>query len=271
MDTRYSFLYFWKMDGGHRLPIRINSAGLSHCAPDWSWDSSLVPWFDDDLWFVGGGRGTLETPEGIFDLQRGDCFVLRGGYQYRGTQDPLQPLTVCFIHFSGHQSLPALHRRLENADFLEALLERVVLHWRRGEVQKACQWLESALLELGGGATDHGPPSAVSVDQRQQITRLCADIHSQPDRSYRIGDWASEFGLSRQHFCRVFKAVMGLSPRDYLIGVRIETAKVLLHHSDHPLKRVAALCGFQDEFYFSRSFRRETGVSPGKFREGRLE
>ena len=269
MDREHSSLYFWKMDTDVFRPVRINSVGLSHCAPDWSWDSSLVPWFDDDLWYVAAGQGKLETPEGVFDLTRGDCFVLRGGHRYRGSHDPQNPLTVYFIHFSGTGELPVLYHRPADPSFFEKILDRVLDHWHRGEVEGAQRWLEAAFLELGSSLTVRwgtAAPSGVSEDLRLRILGLCGEVHHHPEKVYRVQAWAEDLGLSRQHFCRVFQSVVGRTPRDFLAQVRIETAQILLRHSDHPLKRVARLCGFRDEFYFSRSFQQHVGMSPGKYK-----
>lgn len=272
MDRGTSVLYFWKMTSDRFHPVRINSAGLSHCAPDWSWDSSLVPWFDDDLWYVAAGRGRLETPDGVFNLSRGDGFVLRGGQRYRGSQDPQNPLTVYFIHFSATGGLPGLHHRLADPDFFEGLLGRVLDLWHRGEVSAAQRWLEAVFWELGespagetssGGA---GRETGVSEDLRLRLLGLCGEVQHHPERPHQVQRWARDLGLSRQHFCRVFQSVVGRTPRTFLAQVRIETARMLLRHSDHPLKRVARLCGFRDEFYFSRAFHRQVGMSPGKYK-----
>lgn len=272
MDKERTSLYFWKMPTALFPRVRINSAGLSRCAPDWSWDSSLIPWFDDDLWYIAGGEGRLETPEGEFSLTRGDCFVLKGGHRYRGSHDPEKPLTVYFIHFSGTAALPDLHHRVSDPGFFEGLLGRTLEQWNQGEAEKAQQWLEAALSELGASVGVSVPRraevrgAAVSDDLRSRLLSLCGEVHHHPERVHRVQLWASSLGLSRQHFCRVFASVVGRTPRAFLVQARIENAKMLLRYSDHPLKRVAFLCGFRDEFYFSRSFSRHVGVSPGTYK-----
>src|SRR3990172_3881877 len=79
--------------------LRINTAGRFHCAGDWSWDTALHPWPDNDLWTVLAGSGRMETPEGVFAVGRGDVFVLRGGRRYVGTHDAQSPLVVYAVHF----------------------------------------------------------------------------------------------------------------------------------------------------------------------------
>ena len=48
--------------------------------------------------------------------------------------------------------------------------------------------------------------------------------------------------------------------------IKIERAKYLLTENDRPVKEVAEMLGFEDAFYFSRMFKKYTGVSPQAFR-----
>lgn len=83
---------------------------------------------------------------------------------------------------------------------------------------------------------------------------------------------SAEAALSPSYFSRVFKDEIGMSFVEYLSRVRIERSKVLLRDRRIPLVEVAAMAGFTDQSYFTKVFRRLTGVSPGRFREsgGRL-
>ena len=73
---------------------------------------------------------------------------------------------------------------------------------------------------------------------------------------------AKECHLSEYHFFRLFKAVMGISPHQYLIRKRIENAQILLNNKSYSVSDVAFLCGFADVFSFSKTFKKHTGTSP---------
>ncbi|HLP54322.1 MAG TPA: AraC family transcriptional regulator [Fluviicola sp.] len=73
---------------------------------------------------------------------------------------------------------------------------------------------------------------------------------------------ARECHLSEYHFFRLFKAVMGISPHQYLIRKRIENAHALLSDKSHSVSDVAFLCGFADVFSFSKAFKKHTGTPP---------
>ena len=72
--------------------------------------------------------------------------------------------------------------------------------------------------------------------------------------------------LSVSHFSRAFKTSTGISPHEWLVGLRVETAQSLLENSRVPLVEIAALCGFADQSHFSRVFARIWGKSPGAWR-----
>ncbi|MBP1989689.1 AraC family transcriptional regulator [Paenibacillus eucommiae] len=69
-------------------------------------------------------------------------------------------------------------------------------------------------------------------------------------------------GLSLRHYSRIFRQLTGQSPIDYLIRQRINEAERLLLSSADPIQDIAGKSGFRDPFHFSRSFKRQRGVSP---------
>jgi AraC-like DNA-binding protein len=77
---------------------------------------------------------------------------------------------------------------------------------------------------------------------------------------------AKEVGIGIDHLRHAFRAEFGTGMAAYLNGVRIERARMLLANSILPLKQIATICGFRDEYYFSTVFRRATGTSPGQYR-----
>jgi len=80
---------------------------------------------------------------------------------------------------------------------------------------------------------------------------------------------AARVGVSYDHLRHAFRARRGITLIRHLNDVRIERAQMLLKHSRLPLKQVATMCGFKDEYYFSAVFQRYTKTSPGGYRHAR--
>ncbi len=77
---------------------------------------------------------------------------------------------------------------------------------------------------------------------------------------------AGKLRMSRGHFSKCFREIVGEPFNDYLKAVRIARAQMLLQQSSKPIADIAELCGFQDSRYFSRQFREATGLLPSEFR-----
>lgn len=84
-----------------------------------------------------------------------------------------------------------------------------------------------------------------------------------------LEDLARRLGCHPTYLSNAFSRKFGIPPRSYLLKRRVEQAQQLLWHGDAPLKEVASLCGFGDVYYFHRSFKKLTGMTPGEYRRGR--
>ena len=78
-------------------------------------------------------------------------------------------------------------------------------------------------------------------------------------------DVANAVGISVSHLRLLFKQQYGVSLMQKLNQIRVRRAKELLSSGMFTLAEVASACGFQNEYYFSRVFKKFTGISPGKY------
>jgi AraC-like DNA-binding protein len=78
---------------------------------------------------------------------------------------------------------------------------------------------------------------------------------------------AKAAGLSAPYFSSIFKKEMGENFSAYLNRLRVERAMAMLTGTAKPLNEIAKLCGFEDQSWFSKTFKKMTGASPGKYRE----
>lgn len=75
-----------------------------------------------------------------------------------------------------------------------------------------------------------------------------------------------KFGFVPSYISRLFKKHKGVSPSEYLTEYRIEQAKKILEgNSEIMIKEVADMVGFKEAYYFSKTFKRETGMWPTEF------
>lgn len=85
------------------------------------------------------------------------------------------------------------------------------------------------------------------------------------DQSIQMDHIAGQLGVGYSLFRRLFKQYTGMSPRQYVIQLRIEKAKDLLLDRRNNVKEVAYLVGFESNHYFTRLFKEKTGLTPTQF------
>jgi AraC family transcriptional regulator len=114
-------------------------------------------------------------------------------------------------------------------------------------------------------------PSAITLAPsnglaRERVKRVCDYIEEHLDDRLTLTEIAGVACLSPYHFSRSFKKAIGVGLRRYVMQRRIERAKTLLRRTAQPLSWVAHEAGFYDQSHFTAEFRREIGVTPGRFR-----
>jgi AraC family transcriptional regulator len=108
------------------------------------------------------------------------------------------------------------------------------------------------------------PTSKGLSPERLQRVRDYVEAHLDDDLSLTI--LADIACLSPYHFSRSFKQAAGVGPQRYVIQRRLERAKRLLRQTHQPLALIAQEAGFADQSHLTQMFRREMGVTPGRFR-----
>jgi AraC family transcriptional regulator len=100
--------------------------------------------------------------------------------------------------------------------------------------------------------------------ERLQRVRDYIEAHLDEDLSLTV--LADTACLSPYHFSRSFKESIGVGPQRYVIQRRLERAKALMRRTNQPLALIAQEAGFADQSHLTSIFRREMGVTPGRFR-----
>ena len=84
------------------------------------------------------------------------------------------------------------------------------------------------------------------------------------DNALTVSELASVCGISEVYFRKLFQSKFNISPKDYLIRMRMEYAKSLLETGQITVSKVAELCGYAEPCHFSREFSKYFGVAPSR-------
>ena len=108
-----------------------------------------------------------------------------------------------------------------------------------------------------------------SRTRQEQIIRAARyKIHQNWSDNLDLEKLASEQNVSYVWFRKAFKDIMGISPGQYHLNLKIEKAALMLRETTLLVSEVANEAGFESEFYFSRIFKKKMNVKPSDYRKG---
>lgn len=105
-----------------------------------------------------------------------------------------------------------------------------------------------------------------TIDKSRYIRKAKEYIYSNYNENINLDAICSFSGISKNYFCNLFKVETGLSIWDYLTKYRMEKAKEFIANSDMKNYEIAYKVGYENPSYFSKIFRKYTGISPSDFR-----
>lgn len=102
-------------------------------------------------------------------------------------------------------------------------------------------------------------------------TSIIKDAVTYIDKNYSkdisLEELSGICGISRQHFCRIFKKEFGMRPLEYLAKKRISEAKILLCNTSKRISLIGEETGYKDITYFGMVFKKYEGISPSEYRK----
>ena len=105
------------------------------------------------------------------------------------------------------------------------------------------------------------------IKHQNVIFKLTAYIREHLTDKLSLDQAAEQVYLSKSYFCRIIKDELGCTFTEYVNRLRIERSKTLLRGTNMPISEIACAVGFDDQSYFTRIFKKQTGMAPGKYRE----
>ncbi len=131
-------------------------------------------------------------------------------------------------------------------------------------IEPLCNWLTKIMVRFVDFVFDLD-----KVKHADAIYKSIQYLQEHYAEKVTLDEVASEVYLSPAYFSKIFKEEMDITFKNYLNTLRIERSKVLLDNRDIQLIDIAGMVGYEDQSYFSKVFKKITGISPGKYRERR--
>ena len=246
-----------------------------------------------ELVIVTGGKCLHVTGHDSWELTAGDVFVIAGPreHEYRDLVD-LRLVNILYQpsqlklglldlpSVAGYHALFTLEPAWRNRQPAKGRL-----HLSGKEMAQVIEWVDRLESELKTREPGFGFMATASFMQIIGLLSRCYGRSPSPDgrallrigealshlernihREMNLEELASIAHMSRRSFLRVFQSATGTSPLAWVIEQRINRACELLRHTDRRVTEIAFDVGFNDSNYFTRQFRKITGLSPRNYR-----
>jgi AraC-like DNA-binding protein len=161
---------------------------------------------------------------------------------------------------------PAPHDTLHAA---LALLAREVVRDEPGQQTLLDRLLDVVLVQsvrTHFHAQGDQAPGWFRASTHPEIGVALRAVHDDPARPWTVAELAALATMSRSAFARRFADLVGEPPLAYVTALRMSVARELLRDTDETLASIASTVGYSSEFAFAATFKRHTGVAPGRWR-----
>lgn len=258
-------------------------------AMEWDWPRHWIisprVVYDDMYFWIASGSGviTFTNPAQTIRFRAGDLLLIPQGMEHAIEGTSTEEPRVFAVHFFAtlfgginFLKMMGFPRRLphrQGAPYGPAS-ERLA----REFAVKAPGWVSAMQQEIFHILL-------YAVRHEPALFEIRGSLEAQPllPRFFPVLDWidrnlscdnitvahlAGLVCISETHFRRLFQRVFEMSPIQFVRKRRIERACTLLRTTEMPIKQVAQSCGFAEDAFFSRVFRRLVGVAPAAYRRG---
>lgn len=252
---------------------RIVLAHHFSAPPNWSSrDYARVRLFSGIVYVLDGSAEYIMADGKRFTVRKGECLYIPKGSMYTtqcGDTENFVHMTVNFELLDNREFYPILIRKkLSHPIHFEQLCSKLVHYWtvRHPYYHERCigvlyEMIYVLLKELT-------QPSGPYLD-KVLPARVFLDEHFQED--FELTQLATLCGLSETYFRRLFLRVFHETPAEYRRRLRIAYAEDLLLSGNCSVTQAAQFCGYSDPAYFSRVFRKTTGLSPMQYIDEHLK
>ncbi len=228
------------------------------------------------IMYVISGEVILENADGNHAVPEGS-FILLDCYKPHAFRVPNGADTL-WCHYDGptarglHEAvvsrLGSVFRVESNEDSLQFLQNMSELYrlFSKNEIRREAH-LSKLLNDLLHGLLLYDPPENHTTAQALHIQKCMVYMASHYQDDLTNEELARIAMVSPYHFIRIFKRHTGCTPHEYILNLRMASARTLLRNTDLPIKEICFKSGFQSVSVFCVAFKNHEGMTPGEYRK----
>ena len=157
-----------------------------------------------------------------------------------------------------------------SATYLKARIKSL-LHQRK-QLQDILwkQWSEKQESPVAPSIDISPSQPQITPFDEQFMQQVMEVMEKEMDNSdLTIEEFAQKLNMGRTVFYQKLKSIIGLSPVDFIREIRIKRAVQLIDSGEYNFSQVAYMTGFNDPKYFSKCFKKQVGMTPSEYKEGK--
>ncbi|MBE6787752.1 MAG: helix-turn-helix transcriptional regulator [Ruminococcaceae bacterium] len=212
------------------------------------------------------GSGKFKTEDKTFKVQKGDVLYLPQNADYTQKTAGEKLIAIHFINYNFNRKAKIEIIKAENTEYVEKIALQMYDIWKEKKqgYRHKCTSLLYELLYLLNCQEHEQIIDSITSDQK--IKNAIDYIHT----NYRSGSidisyLAKMCSVSETYFRKLFKMIYGVSPKQYILNLKLEIASQLLQSGFYTISEVSDKSGFNDEKYFSKLFKKRFGITPKEF------
>ena len=218
------------------------------------------------IFIVTEGVGSITTVHSTTPLKRGTLFLTFPAAPFSITDEG--GLEYIFISFFGTKAYTLLSKcTTKDKRFIKNGLDWLADIWEKTLTEKNNTTLAAkGLIMLSLSAMDAEEQTDLDSDDNdlaKRIERIINDNYT--DKELSLAFIAKKLSYNENYVSGVFKKVFGTSIKSYITDLRINNASRLIASGITSVKEIADFCGYNDALYFSKIFRKKTGMPPSEY------
>jgi len=201
-------------------------------------------------------------------VQAGDIYILRQNEEHRYRSDPSAPMKKIWVNYEAEYvdsmlTAYGIESDIYHSEGARAYFERAYDYAQRGSFEGYAYYSIAECI--------HGIIHAVAFERIQEegddIYMIREALHSAVYGKLSLDQLSESLHISKSNIIRVFKKRYGVTPYEYLIGLKINTAKLLLRNTKMTIGEISEQLQISDQHYFSSLFLARVGMRPREYRQ----
>lgn len=253
---------------GQIFPIYISCFGITFPTPDYYVKRAHVAGYI--LEHIVKGKGYVVVNGNKFTVSQGDTYLLKTGESVEYYSDPQEPYKKLWVNFQGElpSQLVSIYK-LRDTVYKDVKLSP--LYDQLYKLDEISTDISEIHFEAAGIITQMITALAKSIEDNRFIPKRAILIRNElkyaVNGSFNLDTICEKLFISKSEVIRIFKKSYGVTPYQYLLDLKISTAKSILENGNASINDISEILCFANPYHFSETFKKHVGISPLKYRK----